>query len=252
MEETRIKLSSYDEKIFPLLKESKIQFNLRIGLKTERRNVTLLDFFIPERKIVISGGEVVKLPEINEITFQGINAVKFYKELLPNFPSSYKGCNFLEGKNIFIYPFGEKGFFKSKALKIYPYSFLLHIMKKNRNSKKPTHIYKIKYKVFTSAFSIYEPYPKELIEETGEIYDRVKPGSWRDEAKEIGKLLKEIIKDSKEGKTITFALKDGREITGFFDRKRSRKPYRYPIYNPHGKEVIHILKHAIDDLWEAE
>jgi len=252
MEETRIKLSSYDEKIFPLLKESKIQFNLRIGLKTERRNVTLLDFFIPERKIVISGGEVVKLPEINEITFQGINAVKFYKELLPLFPASYEECSFFENKNLYIYPFGEKGFFQGKALKIYPYFFLLHITKKSRNSKKPTHIYKLKYKVFISAFSTYKPYPKELIEETGKIYDRVKPGSWREEAQEIGKLLKEILKDSKEGKVLTFALKDGREITGFFNRKKSWRPYRYPIYNPKGKQTIYIFKHAIDDLWEAE
>ena len=53
-------------------------------------------------------------------------------------------------------------------------------------------------------------------------------------------------------KVLTFALKDGKEITGFFNRRKSWKPYRYSLYNPEGKEVIHIFKHAIDDIWEAE
>jgi sRNA-binding regulator protein Hfq len=28
--------------------------------------------------------------------------------------------------------------------------------------------------------------------------------------------------------------------------------YRYRIYNPEGKEIIFVFKHAIDDIWEAE
>jgi hypothetical protein len=32
----------------------------------------------------------------------------------------------------------------------------------------------------------------------------------------------------------------------------SWRPYHYPIYNPEGKKAIHIFKHAIDGIWEAE
>jgi uncharacterized protein Veg len=243
--------SFYSKSFFSLLKETKTPFNIKVGLfKSSRNNVIILDFSTSEKKLLISGGETFKFQEINELTFSGKNAVKFYKEILPHLPES--NDTFLDDKNISIYPFGEKGFLKAKLIKSYPYFFLLHIKQKKGKSSKATHTYKAKYKVFTSAFSPFNPYPQTLIKETGEIYDQVKPGSWREEAKEIGKLLKEIIQDSKEGKIITLALKDGREITGFFNHKKSWKPYLYSLYNPKGKEVIHIFKHAIDDIWEAE
>ena len=79
--------SFYSESFFSLLKETKTPFNLRIGLsKKFRNNVVVLDFSILERKFLISGGETFKFQEINEITFSGRNAVKFYKEILPNLP----------------------------------------------------------------------------------------------------------------------------------------------------------------------
>ena len=242
----------YSESFFSLLKETKTPFNLRIGLSRKgenlRNNVIVLDFSIPERKFLISGGETFKFQEINEITFSGRNAVKFYKEILPSLPELEEP--FFEGKDIYIYPFGEKGFIKAKLIRFYPHFFLLHLKQKKGKPPKPVHTYIAKYKVFTSAFSLFNPYPQNLIKETGEIYDNVKPGAWREEASEIGRIILDLIKDHKKGKILTFALKDGREITGFFDRRKSWRPYRYPIYNPEGKEAIHIFKHAIDDIWE--
>lgn len=244
-------LSFYSESFFSLLKETKTPFNIRIGLSRNfRNNVIVLDFSTSEKKLLISGGETFKFQEINEMTFSGRNAVKFYKEILPHLPES--DDTFLDDKNIFIYPFGEKGFLKAKLIKSYPHFFLLHLKQKKGKSSKAIHVYKAKYKVFTSAFAPFNPYPQNLIKETGEIYDHVKPGAWREDAKEIGKIILETVREKKEGKVLTFALKDGREITGFFNRKKSWKPYRYSLYKPGGKEVIHIFKHAIDDIWEAE
>ena len=240
----------YSESFFLALKETKTQFNLRIGLTRKlRNNIIVLDFSTPDRKFLISGGETFKFKEINEITFSGKNAIKFYKEILPNLPESID--TFFNGKEIYIYPFGEKGFIKAKSIKFYPHFFLLHLKQKKGKLPKPSHTYIVKYKVFTSAFSVFSPYPQNLIKETGEIYDYVKPGAWREEALEIGQIILDLIKDHKEGKTLTFALKDGREVTGLFNRRKSWIPYRYRIYNPEGKEVIYIFKHAIDDIWEG-
>ena len=247
----QIESSYYSESFFSFLKETKTPFNLRIGLSRNiRSNVIILDFSTSEKKLLISGGKTFKFQEINEITFSGRSAVKFYKEILPNLPESED--TFLDDKNIFIYPFGEKGLLKAKLIKSYPYFFLLYLKLKENKSPKAIHVYKAKYKVFTSAFAPFNPYPQNLIKESGEIYDHVKPGAWREDAKEIGKIILETVREKKEGKVLTFALKDGKEITGFFNRRKSWKPYRYSLYNPEGKEVIHIFKHAIDDIWEAE
>ena len=249
-EKQEIPFQYYDEKLYSLIQETKISFDIRIGLNKTRKNVTLLAFSIPNKKIIITGGEVVKLKEINEITFMGRNAVKFHQEILPHIPEAED--TFFEGKPIFIYPFGEKRVIKAKLLKYYPYYFILHIKQKKNRQSKAVHTYKVKYKVFSSAYSFISPYPKKLISNSEEIYDMVKPGDWRDEAKEIGKIIKEILGNTKKGKLITFALKDGKEITGFFNCRKSWMKYRYRIYNPEGKEIIFVFKHAIDDIWEAE
>jgi len=59
----------YSESFFSLLKETKTPFNLRIGLSRKRENlrnnVIVLDFSIPERKFLISGGEIFEFKEIN-------------------------------------------------------------------------------------------------------------------------------------------------------------------------------------------
>ena len=80
-EKQEIPFQYYDEKLYSLIQETKISFDIRIGLNKTRKNVTLLAFTNPNKKIIITGGEVVKLKEINEITIMGRNAVKFHQEI---------------------------------------------------------------------------------------------------------------------------------------------------------------------------
>jgi len=244
-----------DEITCKLLRKLKIPFDIKIGLGEKRKNVTLLSYSIPDRRIVLNGLKEVKLPEINQIEITGKNAVRFFKEVVPYLPES-SSLQLFKGKNIVIYPFGERGFFKAKLVRDYPYFFILHktITKKSGRTRKTFHSFIIKYKLFISAFSLFNPYPEKFIKETEELYDQVVAGEWRKEAKEIGKLLKEIMGKEKE-KLITFALKDGREITGVFNRNKSWNiKFIYRLFAPHDpeyKESISVYKHAIDDLWET-
>jgi hypothetical protein len=196
----------------------------------------------------------VKLWEVNKLEFTGINAVKFFKEILPELPIGISKKNF-EGKSIYIYPFGEKGYQKWTLVKEYPYFFILHrkekAQKENREGKLGvSHIYEVKFKLFISAHTIFSSYPKQLIIER-ELYDIVEAGAWREWAKEISALLKEELRNDKK-KVLTFALKDGREITGVFEKKRSCVSFCYRLFDPEDrKKGISIYKHVIDDSWEG-
>jgi transketolase len=154
-----------------------------------------------------------------------------------------KGVNFMEDKLIWHY-YIVTDEIKREALKV------LDELKRSGKKIKKSHSYIIKYKLFTSAYSLFRPYPDDLMEE-GTLYDTVKAGKWREEFKELSWYLKEILGKEKS-KILTFALKDGREIMGIFEKYRSTSnPFSYRLFNPDNpKEGITVFKHAIDDLWE--
>ena len=215
------------------------------------QNVRLIAYSIANREITLSNLEEVRLSDINQIEITGKNSIYFFKKVIPNLPNSNELQQF-EGKRIIIYPFGKKGYIKASLVKAYPYFFILHTESLKRSGKKikKSHSYIIKYKLFTSAYSLFRPYPDDLMEE-GTLYDTVKAGKWREEFKELSWYLKEILGKEKS-KILTFALKDGREIMGIFEKYRSTSnPFSYRLFNPDNpKEGITVFKHAIDDLWE--
>jgi hypothetical protein len=144
--------------IFSLIKDIKLSFSITIGLNKIRRDVFLLDFSEKEKKILINTGEVFKVQDINEITFTGKDAIKFFKELKPNLPEYDSPINkHFTGKSIFIYPFGKKGYIKANFVKEYQHFFILHT--KQKRGRLIRHSYQIKYKIFISAHSFIDPYP---------------------------------------------------------------------------------------------
>jgi len=243
---------SYPDKVlFNFLYQLQIPFSIRIGLDGKEDNVRLLAYSIANREIVLSNLKEVRLPDINQIEVTGRHAADFFKKVLCNLPESSELQQF-EGKKIIIYPFGRKGYIKARLVKAYPYFFVLHTEILRRSGKRAgnSHAYIIKYKLFTSAYSLFKPYPEDLTEE-GVLYDTVKAGKWREEFTELAGYLREILGKEKS-KLLTFALKDGREIMGVFEKYRSmNNPFSYRVFNPDNpKEGITIFKHAIDDLWE--
>ena len=240
-----------DKSLFNFLYQLKIPFTIRIGLDKKESNIRLIAYSIANREIILSNLEEVRLSDINQIEISGKNSINFFKKVIPNLPNSNELQQF-EGKRIIIYPFGKRGYIKAHLIKTYPYFFILHTESIKRLGKrtKRLHSYIIKYKLFVSAYSLFRPYPDDLIEE-GTPYDTVKAGKWREEFTEITGYLKEILNKEKS-KLLTFALKDGREITGVFEKHRSmNNPFSYRVFNPDNpKESITIFKHAIDDLWE--
>ena len=240
-----------DKSLFNFLHQLQIPFTIRIGLDKKESNIRLIAYSIANREIILSNLEEVRLSNINQIEISGKNSINFFKKVIPNLPNSNELQQF-EGKRIIIYPFGKRGYIKAHLIKTYPYFFILHTESIKRLGKrmKRLHSYIIKYKLFVSAYSLFRPYPDDLIEE-GTPYDTIKAGKWREEFTEITGYLKEILSKEKS-KLLTFALKDGREITGVFEKHRSmNNPFSYRVFNPDNpKESITIFKHAIDDLWE--
>jgi hypothetical protein len=258
--DTFIDYSRFDEEVFQLLKDKRVFFDLYVGLDRKVSCARIVDFSISDRTVEFNSLKV-NVWDINRLEFTGTNAVKFFKEVLPELPDTpLIGMKLFEGKTVNIYPFGERGYQRWILVKEYPYFFVLYRKqeigskgrKKGRKVKsKVVHTYAIKYKLFTSAYAPFFPYPKELISEDVELYDMVQGGRWRNEFKSVVDMLREEMKGVRE-KLITFALKDGREITGLFRKDKSYIRYCYRLFSPKDENrSITIYKHAIDDFWEV-
>ena len=249
--------SLFDEKLFQLLKDKKAFFDLYVRLDRKVTSARVVDFSMQDRLLELNRLRV-KFWDINRLEFTGVNAVKFFKEILPELSEDTSSrMKDFEGKTFYLYPFGEKGFQRWTLVREYPYFFILYRKKKIQQKKgkkgksKVSHIYTVKYKLFTSAHAFYFPYPQQLIAEEETPYDMVRGGKWREEFRDIAKMLKEEMRGVKE-KLLTFALKDGREITGLFIKNKSYVHYCYRLFAPENrKRAISIHKHAIDDFWEV-
>ena len=150
------KKNATDEWFYQLLKERKIFFNAYLNLDRKVVNARVVGFSMQDRLLELNKAKV-KLWELNRLEFTGVNAVKFFKEILPGLPAGISKKVF-EGKSIYIYPFGEKGYRKWTLIKEHPFFFILHrkekTQKENRKGKLGiSHIYEVKFKLFTSAYT---------------------------------------------------------------------------------------------------
>ena len=218
-----------------LLSIERIRFDMKLKLDRVRKNVSIKSFSWKTKKVVLNTGESFSLADINTLEFTGEDAKNFRKKILPNLKEYSDYFKFAEGREVLLYPFGEKEILKANLLREYPYFFILE---KERN-------FIVKSKNFISAFAL-ESYP--LINEDIEIYEFPSP-SWRDTRKELLGYLREIFRKKKK---VTLALKDGREITGYI----SKASLTYGYFNIklfdslERKNFIVVFWHAIDDLWE--
>ncbi len=81
------------------------------------------------------------------------------------------------------------------------------------------------------------------------------PRSWLSTKVYINKILKEEFKKRKKDSLLmTLALKDGREITGYYYRlMRKLEDERFTLYCPKNRKIsIKVFAHAIEDFWLEE
>ena len=218
-----------------LLSTERVSFILKLKLDRVRKNVSVRYINWRAKKVVLNTGESFLLADINTFEFTGENAKNFRKKVLPNLKDFSSYFKFAEGKEVLLYPFGEKEILRATLLKEYPHFFVLE---RDRN-------FIVKSKSFTSAFAL-KHYP--LISGSIEVYEFPSPG-WRETRKELVGYLREIFKKNSRPK-VTFALKDGREITGYIRKKSTLYGYFYiPLFDGE-KNLAITFWHAIDDLWE--
>ena len=148
-----------------LLSTERISFTLKLRLDRVRKNVSVKYVNWRSRKVVFNTGESFLLTDINTLEFTGENAKNFREKVLPNLKDFSSYFKFAEGKEVLLYPFGEKEILRATLLKEYPHFFVLE---RDRN-------FIVKSKSFISAF-VLKPYP--LINEDIEIYEFPSP-SWR-------------------------------------------------------------------------
>jgi hypothetical protein len=237
-----------DKILFDSLYQLQIPVTIRVGLNGKESNVRIIAYYISNRKIILSNLKEIDFSNINQIEITGKHSIDFFRKVIPKLPPDEELQQF-RNRKIVIYPFGERRYIKARLMKVHPYFFILGLGK-FVNRVRDYHKIIIKYKLFTSAYTFFNPYPQNFMREDT-LYDTVKAGRWREEFKEIRQYLKELLGTEKT-KVLTFALKDGKEITGIFEKRRSSNtPFCYRLFNPDNpKEGITIFKHAIDDLWE--
>ncbi len=190
---------------------------MKLKLDRVRKGVSVRSFNWRTKRVTLNTGESFPLADINTLEFTEENAGNFRKKILPNFKEYSSYFRFAEGKEVLLYSFGEEETLKTILLKEYPYFFVLERGKD----------FIIKFKSFISVFAL-EPYP--LISGNIEIYELPSP-EWRKTRKELVGYLKEIFKENPRPK-ITFALKDGREITGYIWRRSFLYSYFYiPLFD---------------------
>ena len=239
--------SVVDGVLYSLLQQSRVTFDLVELSGRVREGVWLLSYSLSNRRLVLSDGPI-SLQNVGRLKFTGRSAVRFFKEILPELPPS-EGFPFAEGKKFFVYPYASS-WEEWKLVKYYPYFLVLHRSGLLRDKKpRRIHEYSVVYKLSLSAFTVFGPYPENLIFE-GEPVVPHEAGVWRKGAKEIAKFIFQEFKERKEKELlVTLALKDGREITGLLNKFRLSGFY-YVLSNPNNeKEKIFIPKHAVDDFW---
>ncbi len=241
---------SVDGVILKVLAGRRLSFDLSLLSGRAVKGAWVAKFSEEKRRVVVSG-EVFSFQDFRSFDFKGREAVRFYKEVLPELPPSSFLDRF-EGKTIYIYPYGAPPE-RWTLVRAYPYQFLLYRAKRVKmpdGSVRRFHYYQLRYKLSLSAYTFFNPYPEELVKE-GEPISPHRAGNWREDAGELVRYIKEEFKRSgKKELPLTLALKDGREITGVMQKYEGYKELRFVLRAPQDpvKKIV-IFKHAVDDFW---
>jgi len=245
--------TSVDGAILKALADSRLFFDLTLLSGRVVKGGWVAKFSEGKRKVVVAG-EVFSFQDLGSIEFRGREAVRFYKEILPQLPpSSY--LDKFEGRTFWVYPYGAPPE-KWTLVRAYRYQFLLHRLEKVKmhdGSVRKFHVYQLRYKLSLSAYTLFTPYPERLIKEGEPVAPHI-AGNWREDASELVGYLKEEFKSTgKKELLLTLALKDGREITGLMRRYEGYKDTVFTLMVPEKPfEKIRVFKHAVDDFWIEE
>ncbi|MEO2066471.1 MAG: hypothetical protein ABGX17_08245, partial [Desulfurobacteriaceae bacterium] len=151
--------------IYQLLSDKRLSFDLALLSGRVVRGGCVVKFSEEMKKVVVSG-EVFPLSDLASLDFKGREAVRFYREVLPELPPSTE-LQFFEGKTIYVYPYGAPPE-RWTLLRAYPYQFLLYRAEKVKmpdGSYRKFHHYQLRYKLSLSAYTFFNPYPEELVSE---------------------------------------------------------------------------------------
>jgi len=241
---------SADGAILKALADRRLSFDLFLLSGRVVKGGWVARFSEGKRKVVVSG-EVFSFQDFESFDFRGRDAVRFYREVLPELPPSSYLTKF-EGKTVWIYPYGAPPE-RWILVRAYPYQFLLHRVERVKmpdGSVRKFHYYQLRYKLSLSAYTLFNPYPKELIKE-GEPLSPHKAGNWREDARELVSYMKEEFKGrGKKELLLTLALKDGREITGVMRKYEGYKDMCFTLRVPQEPvKKMRVFKHAVDDFW---
>jgi hypothetical protein len=249
----QVELNAFDRALYERLVDRRMVFNLTLAGGRVVKDAWVAKYSLDKHKLVVSG-EVFSLPDVFVLEFTGREAVRFYKEVLPTLPPSFKLDRF-DGKTIWVYPYGGPPE-KWTLVRFYPYNLILHRVKTVRRpdgTVKKLHTYQVRYKLSLSGYAFINPYPEELIRQ-GTPTGRHEASTWVESSLELLAYLKEEFKErgAKELK-VTLALKDGREITGLMKKYVGYKGPRYLLIAPDDPvKRMGVFKHAVDDFWLEE
>ncbi len=241
-------LTNPEKQFYDFLKKGNLFVDIKTldGKKFFKRKV--LDYSLETRRIVFNDGLSFHFKDLYRLRLVLKNPAKLLK-IFRNFPSS-KSFKMFEARRIYIYPYDKKP--KDYMLiRFYKYTLLLY--RKKQRKKGYIHFIDFIYKLGLSAFSLLKLYPENLIKKDEAIAPH-EANIWREEIKKILEILKEELENkNSERLLVTFALKDGREITGFFYKNNLYFFYNFiRLKAQSSRNFIYIFPHAVDDFWINE
>jgi len=234
-------VKSADFILYSVLKENQIAFDLVELSGKVREGVKVLALDYPQRRVIFSDGQTF-FWNIGRLNFTGKNAKHLSEKVLPEIPTSSSFFDYIVGKTIYIYPYNSE----KEEWKVEGYFKYFLILSREGE-------YSVVYKLSLSAFAPFLPYPENLIK-GGEPIAEHKPKSWKEGAKDVRRLLRrEFAKRKAKSLKVTFALADGREVTGSYSKYSLRSVLLFPLFTAgEPKREIMIFGHAVDDFWLEE
>ena len=231
----------FDKIVFNFIKNKNLKFNLTTLEGETYKNLKLIDYSIEYKVILTTEAKRFHLKEIYKLSIFIKNFKSIKKEIEKSFPSSSK-LSVWEGKKVYVYPYAKPPM-DYTLLRYYPYSLLL------LRKLKTGFTLDIVYKLGLSAFAFLKPYPKEFIKEDKPT-QKHKSKMWSRAAICIKESLRREFRAKQTDKLlITFALRDGREITGYYFKNMLYCNFEYfTVVCPKNKRgSIRLFPHAIED-----
>jgi len=230
-----------EEALFQKIAEKRLPFDLFLRGGRVGRQVRLKEK--RGRYLYLNTAEKIDLGE-------DVVSIRFTGRALRGFLSILKELGVGKtDKQINLYPYGRRRQ-KKDLIATSPYHFI--VAERNRSS------IEILPKISIVAFSILN-YPDSLIED-GTPSSEIVGGKWRDEWRELVKLIsKDLRREVKKRDSlfvpITLIARDGREIKGEIRRKwlflsgAGQNFVKLRTVQNGKKKFIHVFKHAIEDYY---